>query len=81
MCWQNAAISQANHAQTNTTRTTKVQSFYWGGEINVFVIPPLTVIVYNINVAGFKLSPSEGVASRALGLRWRTETKAIDVVR
>ena len=30
-------------------------------------------------VAGFKLSPLEGVASRALGLRWRTETKAIDV--
>ena len=30
-------------------------------------------------VTGFKLSPSEGVASRALGLwRW-TETKAIDV--
>ena len=32
-------------------------------------------------VAGFKLSPSEGVTSRALGLRRRTETKAIDVVR
>ena len=32
-------------------------------------------------VMGFKLSPLEGVASRALGLRWQTETKAIDVVR
>ena len=32
-----------------------------------------------ICVARFKLSPSEGVASRALGLRRRTETKAIDV--
>ena len=30
-------------------------------------------------VTGFKLSPSEGVASRVLGLRQRTETKAIDV--
>ena len=30
-------------------------------------------------VAGFKLSPSEGVASRVLGLRRQTETKAIDV--
>ena len=28
---------------------------------------------------GFKLSPSEGVASRALGLQRWTETKAIDV--
>ena len=28
-------------------------------------------------VAGFKLFPSEGVASRALGLRRQTETKAI----
>ena len=32
-------------------------------------------------VVGFKLSPSEGVASHALGLWWQTETKAIDVVR
>ena len=30
-------------------------------------------------VVGFKLSPSEGVASRALGLWWWTETKATDV--
>ena len=30
-------------------------------------------------VVGFKLSPLEGVASRALGLWQRTETKAIDV--
>ena len=30
-------------------------------------------------VVGFKLSPSEGVASCTLGLRWQTETKAIDV--
>ena len=30
-------------------------------------------------VMGFKLSPLEGVASRALGLWWQTETKAIDV--
>ena len=32
-------------------------------------------------VVGFKLSSLEGVASHALGLRWQTETKAIDVVR
>ena len=32
-------------------------------------------------VTGFKLSPSEGVASCVLGLRRQTETKAIDVVR
>ena len=31
------------------------------------------------SVVGFKLSPSEGVASCALGLWWQTETKAIDV--
>ena len=30
-------------------------------------------------VVGFKLSPLEGVASRALGLWWWTETKAMDV--
>ena len=30
---------------------------------------------------GFKLSPLEGVASRALGLWQQTETKAIDVDR
>ena len=31
------------------------------------------------NVAGFKLSPSEGIASCVLGLQQQTETKAIDV--
>ena len=30
-------------------------------------------------VVGFKISPSEGVASHVLGLWWQTETKAIDV--
>ena len=31
------------------------------------------------SVAMFKLSPSEGLALRALGLRRQTETKAMDV--
>ena len=37
---------------------------------------PVSVIVVSWV---FKLSPLEGLALRALGLRWQTETKAMDV--